>query len=53
MEFSEFKWLAIMVVVIMLGAYVGMALEQHEKSQCRIAAIQAGKNSTEIETICK
>ena len=49
----EMKWLAIMTIVIMLGAYVGMALEQHELSQCRIAAIQAGKNSTDIQAICK
>ena len=49
----EFKWLAIMVMVLMLGTYVGMALEQHERSQCRIAAIQAGKNSADIQAICK
>jgi len=49
----EMKWLAIMSMVIMLGMYGGMALEKHEKSQCRIAALQAGKNSTEIAAICK
>lgn len=49
----EIKWIAIMVMVLMLGTYVGMALEQYERGQCRIAAIQAGKNSTEIATICK
>lgn len=49
----EMKWLAIALVVMMLGMYVGLALEQHNRGQCRIAAIQAGKNSTEIATICK
>lgn len=49
----EFKWLSITIAVIMLGSFVGMALEQHERGQCRIAAIQAGKNSTEIASICK
>lgn len=49
----EFKWLAIMLMVVMSGTYVGMALEQYEQNQCRIAAIQAGKNSEEIVKICK
>lgn len=49
----ELKWLFITMAVIVLGSFVGMALEQHEQGQCRIAAIQAGKNSTEIATICK
>ena len=49
----EMKWMAIVVIITMLGMYVGMALEQHERGQCRVAAIQAGKNSTEIQDICK
>jgi hypothetical protein len=49
----EIKWIMIACTVIMLGAFVGMALEQHERGQCRIAAIQTGKNSTEIASICK
>lgn len=49
----EIKWIMIAFTVIMLGMFVGMALEQHERGECRIAAIQAGKNSTEIATICK
>lgn len=49
----EIKWIMITFTVIMLGMYTGMALEQYERSQCRIAAIQAGKNSTEIAEICK
>ena len=49
----EMKWIMITFAVIMLGSFVGIALEQHEQSQCRIAAIQAGKNSTEIAAICK
>ena len=49
----ELKWLAIMVMVLMTGTYIGMALQQYEQTQCRIAALQAGKNSTEIAGICK
>ena len=49
----EVKWIMIAFTVIMLGMFTGIALEQYERSQCRIAAIQAGKNSTEIATICK
>jgi len=49
----EMKWIAIMAMVLMSGMYAGMAFEQHEKSQCRIAALQAGKNSTDIAAICK
>ena len=49
----EMKWIMITFAMIMLGTFTGMALEQHERGQCRIAAIQAGKNSTEIASICK
>lgn len=49
----EIKWICIAMAVIMLGSFIGMALQQHEQGQCRIAAIQAGKNSTEIKDICK
>ena len=49
----EFKWYIIFAIILMLGMYTGMALEQYELNQCRIAAIQAGKNSTEIAAICK
>lgn len=49
----ELKWICTAMAVIVLGSFVGMALEQHERSQCRIAAITAGKNSTEIAEICK
>ena len=49
----ELKWLAIMVMVLMTGTYIGMALQQYEQTQCRVAAIQAGKNSADIVAICK
>jgi hypothetical protein len=49
----EIKWLAIAFTVMMLGMFAGMAMEQHNKTECRIAALQAGKNSTEIQDICK
>jgi hypothetical protein len=49
----DIKWMFIAVMVIMSGMFIGMALEQHNTTQCRIAAIQAGKNSIEIAEICK
>ena len=49
----EVKWTSIAVMVMMLGMFAGMALEQHNKTECRIAALQAGKNSTDIAAICK
>ena len=49
----EIKWAIIAVVIIIGMMSIGMALEEYNISQCRIAAIEAGKNSTEIAAICK
>jgi len=47
------KSLSIVVIVTILGMYAELALEEHNKTECRIAALQAGKNSTDIAAICK
>lgn len=47
------KWAMIAFMVVMLGSFIGMVLEQYGQNECRVAAIQAGKNSTEITAICK
>lgn len=49
----EMKWAMIAFMVLMLCMFIGMALEQHGQTECRVAAITAGKNSTEIAAICK
>lgn len=49
----ELKWIMIALMVMMTGMYIGMALEQYERNQCRITAITAGKNSSDIAAICK
>jgi len=54
MEYNmEMKWMWITVMAMMLGMYAGLALEEHYKTECRIVALQAGKNSTDIAAICK
>jgi len=57
----EMKWLGIMSMVMILGmfasiasiVFASIALENHYKAECRIVALQAGKNSTDIAAICK
>jgi len=54
MEYNmEMKWLGIMSMVMILGMFASIALENHYKAECRIVALQAGKNSTDIDAICK
>ena len=49
----EIKWIMIAVMVIMLGAFTGMALEQHERNQCSIEALKALVKPELIHGICK
>jgi hypothetical protein len=49
----EFKWFMIAIAVTFSTTFSAIAIEKYGQGQCRIAAIQAGKNSTEIATICK
>jgi hypothetical protein len=49
----EMKWIMITFAVIMLGAFTGMALEQHERNQCRIEALRALVKPEVIQDICK
>lgn len=47
------KWMWFTVMAMMLGMYAGLTLEEYYKTECRVAAMQAGKNSIEIASICK
>ena len=49
----EIKWIMIAVMVIMLGAFTGMTLEQHDLNQCRIEALKAQVKPELIQGICK
>lgn len=49
----EIKWMVIGLVAIFAMMSVGMALEQYEDSQCKIAGFNAGKDATEIAILCK
>lgn len=49
----EMKWLAIVAIVITLGTYIGLALEQYERNQCRIEALRALVKPELITDICK
>ena len=38
--------------LFLVSMFGGMAYEQHQKSQCRIEAIKAGKSADDIVKIC-
>ena len=48
----EVKWLAIAMAVIFGLMFVGMGLDQYQKSQCRIEAIKAGVEADKINRAC-
>jgi len=49
----EIKWFLIAFVVFFLGLFASIAIEGHDKDQCRMVGIQAGKTADEIGKICK
>lgn len=41
-------------MVVLIGmTFFGMALEQYERNQCRIAAITIGMSASDIAEVCK
>jgi len=46
------RYLMIIMVVFFVTMFGGMAIENYQKSQCKQAAIQAGKSADEINKIC-
>jgi hypothetical protein len=46
------NWL-IYMAVLFLAIFGSEAYSEHTKSECKTAALQAGKNADEIAKICK
>ncbi len=49
----EVKWLMIGWAVIMGTMFAGMGIEGYQKSQCKLAGIQANMPVADIERVCK
>ena len=50
---NELKWVALAFMFIIGIPMAGLALEQHNRSQCRIEAIKANMDPDKIEKVCK
>jgi hypothetical protein len=50
---TDMKWYAIVMIVIIGTPMAGLALDQYQKSQCRIEAIRAGMDVEKIAQVCK
>ena len=53
MEERFVKMGLLFMAVIILSGFIGMALEQYERNQCRITALTVNKTASEIQEICK
>jgi len=47
------KFGAIVLGIFFVCMFGGLALEQHQKNECRIEAIKANKSADDIARICK
>lgn len=50
---TDMKWYAIVMIAIIGIPMAGMALNEYQKSQCRIEAIHAGMDVDKIAQVCK
>lgn len=48
----DLKWIAITMIVLFGGMFVGVSYEAHTKAECRIAFAQSNKTADEIVKIC-
>ena len=49
----DIKWTAIMAIGIFGAMFLGIGISEHQKSQCRITAIQAKMPVDEIAKVCR
>ena len=50
---TEMKWFALVFMFAIGIPMVGLALEQYNRSQCRIEAIQASMPAEQILKVCE
>ena len=50
---TDMKWYAIVMIAIIGIPMAGMALNEYQKSQCRIEAIRVGMDVEKIVQVCK
>lgn len=49
---QEFKWFMIFLATAAICLAVGVSIDTHYQTQCKIAGLEAGKNDIEISNIC-
>lgn len=49
----DMKWIAIMAIGMFGAMFAGIGISEHQKSQCRVAAIQAKMPVDEIAKVCR
>jgi uncharacterized membrane protein YeaQ/YmgE (transglycosylase-associated protein family) len=47
------KWIAIMIVGVIVGMFAPLMVMEYEKGNCRIEAIRAGMPADDILKLCK
>ena len=50
---DDIKWYFIAMIVIFTGGIAAGAYSDHQKSQCKISALQAHVNPADIEKVCQ
>jgi hypothetical protein len=50
---NDMKWVAMLMLVVIVIPMGGMALNDHQKSQCRIEAIKACVEADKINMACE
>ena len=49
---TEGKWVLVWLGLMFGGIFIGMGMDQYQKSQCRIEAIRAGVEADKINAAC-
>jgi hypothetical protein len=49
----EIKWIVVGIVLVMLGSFVGLGLEQYQQYNCKVSLASSGRTVEEIQQICK
>jgi hypothetical protein len=50
---TDTKWFVILMIVFISLPMAGLALNEYQKSQCRIEAIRAGMDVEKIAQVCR
>lgn len=53
MIMDEGKWFLIVILIFIGFPMIGLGVEQYQRNQCRITAIQANMDPGKIAEVCK